>query len=326
MKAFIVAGTHSGCGKTTVTLGLLCLLKSLGYTVQAFKVGPDYIDQGLHGLITERPSRNLDLWMMGEEGVRESFIRNSSDADVAIVEGVMGLFDGPYGTWKVAEVLGIPIVLVMDSYGLAETVGPMAKGIYEECQNRGIILAGGIISKVGSEKHLKRIEGALPIPLLGYLPRDKLIEIPSRHLGLHVAEEGPIKLEALERLREHLSHSLDMDRLFGLSEIFLPPRPNPKAHSTGALRGTIAVPRDKAFCFYYQDNLDALEEMGFRITYFSPLEDPYPPQCDGIYIGGGYPEVYARELSQNKTMLKAIKELSFDKVPIYGECGGLIYL
>lgn len=326
MKAFVVAGTHSGAGKTTVSLGLMAAFKGKGMAVQAFKVGPDYIDQGLHGMILERPCRNLDPWMMGEEGVKRSFSRHAISSHVAVIEGVMGLFDGEYGTWKVASILGLPVVLVVDAYGVAETIGPIVEGLKQECERRNIHLIGVVLTKVGSSKHLKRLRKALTVPLVGFLPKDKAIEIPSRHLGLYVAEEEPLRQEALERLKAHVLENFDLNLILGLSEIHPFRVESDYLKEKGELKKRIAIPRDRAFCFYYHDNLDTFEHLGYEVCHFSPLMDPCPPECDAMYIGGGYPELYAKELSENYKMIKAIRELSLAGVPIYGECGGLIYL
>ncbi len=331
-RAFIVAGTHSGSGKTILSLGLMAALNDMGFAVQPFKVGPDYIDPGLHSFVCDRPSRNLDLWMCSEDYVRDVFKRHLAEADIGVVEGVMGLFDGDTGTWKVAQVLDIPIVLVVDAYGLAETVGAILKGILWEARERDLRIMGVIFTRVGSERHFNRLcSGISKVPVLGFLPREEGFSIPSRHLGLMVAEESPISDESLNALIRSVKDHIDVEGILELSQL------SPDLYCPGS-RNEIGDPgsenyspillvaRDKAFCFYYQDNLDLLEELGVRLRYFSPISDKHLPNCDGLYLGGGYPEVYAKELSSNIQLLNEIRELSRGGMPIYGECGGLMYL
>jgi len=328
MKAILIAGTHSGCGKTTVSLGLMAALKKRGLLVQGFKVGPDYIDQGLHGMVTGRPGRNLDTFMMSPDFLKESFCFHASKVNISVVEGVMGIFDGDYGTWSVARALALPVVLVVDTFGMAETIGPILKGLVEEAKRRDIRIVGCILSKTGSERHLKRLITSSPIPVLGHVPRDEKIQIPSRHLGLLVAEENPLGEEAIGYLGELMEKNVDIEKILELSNL----SPTLKISScetlnvTQDITKTILVAKDKAFCFYYQDNLDAFINSGFKIQYFSPMKDEAIPRCDAIYIGGGYPELYAKSISTNSRILDSIREMAMDGIPIYAECGGLIFL
>jgi len=328
MKAILVAGTHSGCGKTTVALGLMAAFRKRGLSVQGFKVGPDYIDQGLHGMVTGRPARNLDTFMMDREFLEQSFYTHSSEADVSVVEGVMGIFDGDFGTWSVAKLLGIPVLLVVDTFGMAETLGPILKGLANEARSRGIQILGCIFSKTGSHRHIKRLTNSSPIPVLGYIPRDKRLHIPSRHLGLLVAEENPLGEEEIAYLSKVVEENVDLDRILQTSIIPGPSKVSARetVSNKGGVTKTVLVAKDKAFCFYYQDNLDAIEASGCKIQYFSPIEDESIPNCDGIYIGGGYPEVHAKAISKNKSLLHSIREMAMDGIPIYAECGGLILL
>ncbi len=344
MHGVVIAGTHSGCGKTTITLGLLAALMKKGLRVQAFKTGPDFIDSGLHRMITGRPSRNLDLWMCGENYVKECYSRNSSDADIAVVEGVMGLYDGTLSTASLAARLDLPVVLVIDSYGMAETAGALVKGFAEYASERGHELAGVIFNRVASENHCVRLcAGVRDIKVFGYLPRELDFEIPHRHLGLTVAEEDPISHENLNRLAEAVLRCIDIDMIMELTAKTTalsfpadPPaagRTNPDRSeaSHGASRNDtkkiIAVAHDKAFCFYYEDNLDLLKDAGAEIIRFSPLADSKIPQeVDAIYIGGGYPELHAEELSKNIPMLGSIRRWADSGNPLYAECGGLMYL
>jgi len=335
MRAFVIGGTHSGCGKTTVTLGLLAALAEKGLQVQSFKAGPDFIDSGLHRLATGRPSRNLDLWMCGEQYVRDSFLRHGSRADVSAVEGVMGLYDGALSTAHLAQSLGVPVVLVVDAYGLAESAGPIVKGFKEwgpSGEGSMIELAGVIFNRVASESHFARVARSVKdVPVLGYLPRDVSFEIPHRHLGLIVAEENPVSTEDLRRLSKTILEHVDVEGLLAASAS--PDVPSeraggfPAASPHLAPSARVAVAMDKAFCFYYQDNLDLLREAGGEIVFFSPLSDAHLPEnIDGVYIGGGYPELHAAELSANESMRRSLKQWAESGRPIYAECGGLMYL
>jgi cobyrinic acid a,c-diamide synthase len=335
MHAFVVAGTHSGCGKTTVTLGLLAALAKKGLEVQSFKTGPDFIDSGLHKLATGRISRNLDLWMCGEAYVRSCFGRHVSDADVAVVEGVMGLYDGELSTASLASALGLPIVLVIDGYGMAESAGPIVKGFMDWGSASGApnaAFAGVIFNRVASPRHYDRlVAGVRGVPVLGYLPRDLRFEIPHRHLGLVVAEEDPVSTENLDRLADTILEYVDVGRLLEATEAPALPALSPASFESSSNRSArpvrIAVASDRAFCFYYQDNLDLLRAFGAEIVPFSPLVDrELPGNVDGVYLGGGYPELYGAELSANVTMRRSLQKWAEKGGPVYGECGGFMYL
>ncbi|MGD1074469.1 MAG: cobyrinate a,c-diamide synthase [Thermodesulfovibrionales bacterium] len=338
MRGIIIAGTHSGCGKTTVTLGILAALKRKGLTVQAFKTGPDFIDSGLHRLITGRPSRNLDLWMCGESYVRDSFFRNSLDVDVSVIEGVMGLYDGALSTASLADKLDLPIILVVDAYGLAESAGALVHGFAEYNRNKvghTFSFLGTVFNRVASENHYERLKASIGnMPVLGYLPRDLAFEIPHRHLGLTVAEESPLSDENLHRLSDAVLRHIDVDAILAAEnrrDAGTGKRQNREGDGSSLLRvpspSAIAVAYDRAFCFYYEDNLDLLKQEGAEIVRFSPLHDSMlPDNVDGVYIGGGYPELHARELSQNKSMLRSIHDWADAEKPLYAECGGLMYL
>lgn len=335
MSGIVVAGTHSGCGKTTVTLGLMAALGKMGLTVQPFKTGPDFIDTGLHKLVTGRHSRNLDLWMCGEDYARNCFRRYSADSDIAVVEGVMGLYDGNLNTASLARCLDVSVVLVVDAYGMAETAGAIVKGLKDmtvKGMNAAPRFAGVIFNRVASQNHYKRLkESVADMPVLGYLPRDLDFEIPHRHLGLVTAEDNPLTQENIDRLADAIIHHIDVGlimRKYSASD----EGPQEQNHlmispvrSPAPCR--IAVARDRAFCFYYEDNLDRLREAGAQLVNFSPLADAeLPVGIDGIYIGGGYPELHAAQLSGNISMLRAIKGWAEAGRPIYAECGGLMYL
>jgi cobyrinic acid a,c-diamide synthase len=333
MRGFVIAGTHSGCGKTTVTLGLLSALRKKGLIVQPFKAGPDFIDSGLHRIAAGLTSRNLDLWMCGDAYVRDCFHRHGSKADIAVVEGVMGLYDGGLSTASLSHALGLPVVLVVDAYGMAESAGPLIKGFREwDSEVYPIGVKGVIFNRVASSRHYERlIHGVEEVSLLGYVPRDGGFEIPHRHLGLVVAEEEPVSPEALDRLTEAVLACVDIDGLVTLSASTGPHFPLPAGGAPGGEQVLapcrVAVALDRAFCFYYQDNIDLLREAGAEILFFSPLADgSLPARIDAVYIGGGYPELYAGALSANASMRRAIREWAASGGPLYAECGGLMYL
>jgi len=340
MKGIVIAGTHSGCGKTTVTLGILAALKKKGLKVQPFKAGPDFIDAGLHGTVTGRPSRNLDQWMCGKEYVAESFMRHASQADIAVIEGVMGLYDGDNSTASLAALLQAPVILVVDGYGMAESAGAVVKGFLEfgmrnsECgvKTNDLGFAGVIFNRVASESHYKRLKDSVrDVPVLGYLPRDIDFEIPHRHLGLTIAEEGPLSEKSLDALADAVLSHIDVDRICE-SDVLGNGESDRQGKNHSAFRipnfaFRLAVASDKAFSFYYEDNLDMLRDAGAEIVRFSPLADKeVPVSADAVYIGGGYPEMHAEALSSNSSMLRSIRAWADAGKPMYAECGGLMYL
>ena len=339
MQGIVIAGTHSGCGKTTVTLGLLAAFRKKGLEVQPFKAGPDFIDTGLHRLITGKSSRNLDLWMCGKQATIECFKRHAENADIAVIEGVMGLYDGEFSTAMLASTLGAPAILVVDAYGMAESAGAVVKGFASE------LIAGVIFNRVASDSHFKRLKGSVQnVPVFGYLPRDLAFEIPHRHLGLVVAEEAPIASDGIDKLADAVIEHIDIDLLLKTAwghgdvetqrcretaklrdpeEKKLPASP----HTDRRPSVKIAVAYDKSFCFYYEDNLDLLGQAGAELIFFSPLSGQHiPAEADAVYIGGGYPELYAKALSGNATMLASVNAWANSGRPLYGECGGLMYL
>ncbi|MEE8185234.1 MAG: cobyrinate a,c-diamide synthase, partial [Thermodesulfobacteriota bacterium] len=339
-RAFIIAGTHSGAGKTTIALGFMAALKKRGLTVQPFKTGPDYIDPGHHSSLCKRPSYNLDTWMMGTEGVKKTFAMTMAEADAGIIEGVMGLFDGKDGkkeegsTAHLAKTLGLPVLLVVDARSMGRSAGALVYGF--EGFDRKVNIAGVVLNRVGSLRHFKMLKDAIEqrcrSKVLGYIPRDMGLVIPERHLGLITGSE--LKAQAskfrvfTERLVDLVEENIDLDILLSLSyktRRSLPPhrhRPhNPKP------RARIAVALDDAFSFYYQENLDILKGLGAELIFFSPLKcSRLPDTIDGLYIGGGYPELHASELASNTTLKKEIKALAQKGMPIYAECGGMMYL
>ena len=334
----MIAGTHSGVGKTTITLGLMSALKDQGYCIQGFKVGPDYIDPSHHTALTERSSRNLDTWLMSRDVCLELFEHAFSGSNIAVIEGVMGLYDGCLdgtelgSTAHLAKVLNAPVVLVMDAKGLSRSAGAIALG-YKHF-DREVKIEGVILNRVRSERHYtalkKSIESNCNIPVLGYVPFDEEIILPERHLGLVPSVEQELSKSAYQKIGKLLSATVDIDKLISIaaSPNNLPPF-NKTVFSGIKERFCfrIAVALDEAFNFYYQDNLDLLELYGVELTYFSPIYDKYlPADIDGLYIGGGFPELYASLLAANTTMKESIRKAHRNGVVIYGECGGMMYL
>lgn len=340
MIAFVVAGTSSGVGKTTVALCLMAAFHGRGDVVQPFKCGPDFIDTGHHSAICGRRARNLDTWMLDREANRGIFESAAGAADVAVVEGMMGLYDGVDGqtekgsTAEIAKLLDLPVVLVVDAGNSARSIAAVVKGF--ESFDRDVRFAGIVLNRVSSTEHFHMLEAAIravtATPILGRIPPDQCITIPERHLGLHTIEErspsGPYAARLAEIARRHL----DLNLLTKLP----PSRVNtPTAkcqapvqpHLSGKQSARIGVARDKAFSFYYEDNFDLLREHGADCVFFSPLEDFHlPGDLDALYFGGGYPELYADALSSNQSIRADIHAFAESGKPVYAECGGLVYL
>jgi len=319
----IVAGTHSGCGKTTLASGLMAALTARGLAVQPFKVGPDFIDPTHHSAICGRTSRNLDPFMMGEAGVRETFARTSAGADVAVVEGAMGLYDGLEGsdiasTAHVAKILDAPVILVVDAGGASRSVHAMIQGYAGF--DPGVRVAGVILNRIGSARHLTMIEETKSLPIYGGVPRRKDLTVESRHLGLAMATED----DAMARFGAVVEETCDLSRVMDLARS-APPLPAPaEGGSRSETRVRIGVAQDAAFCFYYADNLDRLARAGADLVFFSPVANRLP-DVDALYIGGGYPELHAAALTASRCR-EDIRRAADDGMPIYAECGGLIYL
>jgi cobyrinic acid a,c-diamide synthase len=321
IPAVLIAGTHSGVGKTTVTLGLMAALRRRGLKVQPFKVGPDFIDPSHHTVICGRPSRNLDPFMMGQEGVQRSFFSALAGADVAVVEGVMGLFDGMDGTEvsstaQVAKILDIPVLLVINVHGMSRSAAALEQGFANYDPN--VRLAGTILNHVGSSRHLTMLKSALEYPIFGALPRNKEMEMSSRHLGLVMGFEKEHDIQAQATLLEENS---DIDKILKLCAVVCQASKETPSREKSV---RIGIAQDEAFCFYYHENLRELEMRGAELIPFSPLCDNLP-EVDGLYIGGGYPELHAAAL-ESAPARGQIKLASEDGMPIYGECGGLMYL
>ena len=330
----VVAAPRSGEGKTTVALGLMAALRRRGLRVQGFKVGPDYLDTGYQRYAAGAPGRNLDLFMMGDEAVLGAVA--GEVADVAVVEGVMGLFDGhrdgvtPTSTAEVAKRLEAPVVLVIDAAQMAASVGAIALGF--KTFDPEIRVAGVILNRWNPRRSKAAVAAALEraeMEVFGYLPAADGVALPSRHLGLVVADELSVAAAAvMERLGEHLEEHVDVTRLLALAgEAPDVPAP-PAAHAAGPAGAgpRIAVAWDAAFAFYYADNLALLRAHGAELVFFSPLEAAELPVCDGLYLGGGYPELHSEGLSANVALRRRLVAALAAGLPTYAECGGLLYL
>nr|WP_319378641.1 cobyrinate a,c-diamide synthase [uncultured Methanocorpusculum sp.] len=316
----VIAGTHSGCGKTTTASGIMAALRARGLVVQPFKVGPDFIDPSHHSVVCGRSSRNLDPFMMGEESVRRSFVSACEGADIAVIEGVMGLYDGVDGgdcasTAHVARILDAPVVLVTDIKGMSRSVAALIKG-YTEFDSR-LRFAGVIMTKGGSEKHKAMTTTDISIPLLGWIPRSDALAVESRHLGLKMADEDARMKDTGAFIEEHCM--LDALLAAAADTTVITAETNV---SPAEKKSRVGIALDEAFCFYYQDNFDHLRKKGAELIFFSPIHDTLP-DADAYYFGGGYPELYAEELAKSrcKTELKRAAESG---KTIFGECGGLI--
>lgn len=338
IKGFVVAAPMSGSGKTTVTLALMAALKKKGLEVAPFKVGPDFIDPGHHGRVTGRTSRNVDGWMIDRTACRRIFSDAARHADIAVVEGVMGLYDGYDGTSEagstaqMAKWLGLPVLLVVDAASMARSFAALVKGFAEF--DPDLRFCGVLANNVGSDKHLAYLQqamtGVCDVPLLGAIPRNADVTIPDRHLGLYTADDNVLSDAAVDALADMVTTHMDLNALVNrLPETTLDAPEAPRVPNTPeppAPDVRIGVARDAAFCFYYEDNLDVLRQNGCDIQFFSPVTDAAPPDVDGLYLGGGYPELFAAALSENVSMRRSVYNLCTSGMPIYAECGGFMYL
>ncbi|MFZ4555478.1 MAG: cobyrinate a,c-diamide synthase [Pseudanabaena sp.] len=346
--AIIIAGERSGVGKTTVTLALLAALKARSLkdrsSVQSFKVGPDYIDPMFHSYITRLPCRNLDPVLTSEDYVRSCFIKHSQ-VEYALIEGVMGLFDGATGkddtasTAHVARLLNVPVVLILNCASTSRSVAAIAHG-YRTFDPR-IHIAGVVLNRVGSDRHLELLTQALEplsLPILGVLRRQDNISIPDRHLGLIPTAEMADLDGIIERLAHLGETCFDWEKLLPLIKNVDPPQsplkrgknqfsPLKKGGWGGSSKLRIAIAQDRAFSFYYADNLDLFAELGAELVPWSPISDrALPENVQGLYFGGGFPEVFAAELAENKTARESVHNAIKSGMPTYAECGGLMYL
>ena len=333
LPLLVIAGVSSGVGKTTITLGLLEALRGRGLAVQAFKVGPDFIDAAYHALATGRPSYNLDGWMCGPEQVVTTVRDRAADADLAVVEGVMGCFDGRDGlsedgsTAQIAKWLGAPVILVVDAGALGRSAAAVVLGF--EHFDPALTVAGVIFNRAGGATHRRwlgqAVASAATARHLGALPSDPGVALPERHLGLVTAAEGGYSPALRQRLARLIEEHIDVDGLIGMARSQIR-RPAARPAPSWTPSATIAVAQDQAFQFYYPDNLEALERAGARLIFWSPVADRALPAADGLYIGGGYPELHGRELAENASMREAVRAFAGSGRPILAECGGLMYL
>lgn len=334
----VLGGTNSRAGKTVIAIGLMKALIERGLVVQPFKVGPDFIDPSYHDFVTGRRSRNLDGFMMRDEDILECFDRNAKGADIAVVEGAMGLFDSHDAidergsTAHVAKITGSPVVVIANVERISRSAAALAMGykIFDPKLN----VCGVVLNRLGSEKHIEKtrmaVEHLAAMRVYGALPRDPKVEIPERHLGLVPAYEREKIHELFDYLGGFMEAHLDIDGLIEAAN---------KAKDLGEIEGnllfisqkeksevSVGVVRDKVFTFYYQDNIDALERQGARITYIDSVKDRCLPDVDALYIGGGFPEVFAEELEKNEGLRMSIRDFCEEGGPVYAECGGLMYL
>lgn len=352
----LIGATNSGAGKTTVTLGLMAALKKRGLVVQGFKCGPDYIDPGYHSAVTSRLSRNLDGWFVKPALVKQIFTNNALGADISIVEGVMGLFDGrdpssdQGSSAEISQIIGAPVVLVIDARSMARSAAAIVRGF--QLFSKKVNVAAVIANKVGGKNHLEIIREAVEkecgIPLLGGILRDEKLQIPERHLGLLPATERGELNSLFDTLAQVIENSVDLDGLLKIAGFdkkrfdkkLLTGKKNKKAPNIGDAAAykpyvirkqknlvKVAVARDAAFNFYYPENFEVMQQLGMELLYFSPLKnEPIPAQACGLYLGGGFPEEFARALSKNRVTQKSIREAIETGMPSVAECGGFMYL
>jgi len=326
----VVAGATSGVGKTSITSAIIYGIKKRGYSVQAFKVGPDYIDPSYLSAISGNDTRNLDVWLMGENELVQSFVKNSA-SDISIIEGVMGYYDGFGGktnyasTHHIASLVKSPTVLILDASKTARSIAATALGFAKFHRNSRIV--GIILNKIGSKKHesmCKQALASLKVPILGSILRNSE-SLESRHLGLIPVKEQRSLQNKIRKISRDISDSLDIDKILQICKN-VPQLPKVQQKKIKNPTVTVAVALDSSFNFYYHDNLEALRREGAKLKFFSPVSDKKIPKCDLIYIGGGFPEVLGQSLERNTTMRKMIKKHAEEGMPIYAECGGLMYL
>lgn len=336
MNRFVLAGTGSGVGKTTFTIGIMRALMKRGLTVQGFKCGPDYIDPTYHTAVTKRSSRNIDSFMMTEDVVRTIVARNSIDSDVSIIEGVMGFYDGKSplsnegSAAHISEITNSPVILIVNAASMARSVAAIVKGFQQLDENANIV--GVIANQLGSKSHFEIIKTAIEhecnVPVLGYLQKGAVPALPSRHLGLVPAIERGELDPYFDQLADAIEATVDLELLLQVtkateleqtSEIFDTQTNTQKVH--------LAVAKDAAFNFYYEENFELLKANGAELHFFSPLEnEAVPEQAQGLYIGGGFPEEFAEKLEQNEQAKTSIKRAIEKGIPTLAECGGFMYL
>lgn len=331
LPRLLIAAPASGSGKTTIVSGLITAMRRRGFSVQPFKIGPDYIDVGYHQAASGRAAYNLDTWLMDREAAVSVFADNAGLVDISLVEGVMGLYDGGHGggssTSEIAKLLKIPVVLVIDASSMGESAAAVAlgfRGFDEDTDIRGVIL-----NRLGSQSHRRMICEAMErisMPVLGAVMRDGGLRLPERHLGLVPREENNCAV-IIEKIGDAIEKGIDIEALIAIANSA--PQLKAKRRQLRARRTVgvkIGVARDEAFSFYYPDSISVLEELGAEIVNFSPLRDSEIPQVSGLIFGGGFPEIFASELASNHTMLESVRYAARNGMPIYAECGGYMYL
>ncbi|WP_445505645.1 cobyrinate a,c-diamide synthase [Niallia sp. 03091] len=334
-RRLVIAGTGSGVGKTTLTIGIMSALQKKGYTVQGFKCGPDYIDPTYHTAVTGRTSRNLDSWMLNHDMVKEIACLGSKGADISIIEGVMGFFDGKNPTnndgttAEISIITKSPVVLVVNCASMARSAAAIVKGFQAFLEEANIV--GVIANRIGSEGHFKIVKTAIEqecnIPVIGYLKRNQDVAIPERHLGLVPSVERGELDSFFDQLGELVLETIDVEQLYELAQApeleIVESQFKNKENQTVR----IAVARDAAFNFYYQENLDLLKAHGAELVEFSPLKgEILPNDVAGLYIGGGFPEEFAKELSQQIAVKQSIQTAIENGLPTLAECGGFMFL
>ena len=338
----ILAGVTSGVGKTTIAMAIIHGLQKKGYKVQPFKIGPDYIDPSYHNAIAKKSSKNLDVWLMGKQGIMESFFNSTKDSDFTVIEGVMGLFDGLSGknnyasTAHVSKIIDIPLILVVDARKTARSLAAITLGFVKF--DRKVKIAGVIINHIASERHLKYImeafQSKIKIPIVGKIFNNKDAKLQERHLGLVPTRElGHNSINNIIENAKKVSKDIDIERVVEIGHNNKENANKQYAHyqknikkESNEKKIKISIALDKSFNFYYKDNLEILQKKA-RIEFFSPIENNIiPTDSKGIIIGGGFPEIIADALEKNSSMKKNIMRLAQDNIPIYAECGGLMYL
>jgi len=330
IPALLIAAPQSGSGKTTITCGVLAALKKRGLEVQAYKVGPDYIDPGYLAAASGRPAHNLDSWLTGIDVMKRIFAETSSGAGAAVVEGVMGLYDGGKdgagSSANIAKELGLPVVLVIDAQAMGESAAALALGFREYDDKIGI--AGVIINRLGSDSHRRIVEeamGRIDMPVLGAVMREDSVSVSERHLGLLPEGENEDRRQ-MDKLAAIIENCVDLEALLKIADKSRTVAKGCGRRTADSARVRIAVAKDKAFSFYYPESLAELERSGAEIVFFSPLDDSVVPEADGLIFGGGFPEMFAERLAANISMLASVAAAAEVGMPIYAECGGFMYL
>lgn len=328
----VLAAPQSSSGKTTVVIGALRALTESGYKVQPFKIGPDYIDPSYHSIAAKRTGHNLDTWLVPKKKINDLFINTAKDADIAVIEGVMGLYDGGKNdissTAQLAKLLQAPVVLVIDCRAMGASAAALALGFKE--YDLAVNFAGVILNRLGSATHEAMIREAmekLNIEVLGAIRRDENMKMPERHLGLMPAYEKDTN-DKITYIGQQIAAQIDCEKLVAVAKASPVLSTTQQSTLENAMPAIvdIAIARDEAFSFYYTAGINELKKLGARIKYFSPLHDDALPICDAVIFGGGFPELFAKELSSNKTMLASLRHVVANKMPIYAECGGYMYL